>query len=105
MEWLTDKCFVERAEAQTVVTACMRRKSRQVRRRGARQTLLGGGMGLVGGYGIHLAVDWLNSGGSSPWIVPLVACGGLLSTWAAVVVIRGLDQVIFGARAEGENLG
>lgn len=86
--------------AREMVRICRRERSRALRRAGVRDVLLGGLLLAGGGTGLAICVLRIDAGAGTPEFAGAVAA--VLPAVAGLgLVLRGLDRVVFGARAEG----
>lgn len=84
-----------------MVRVCWRERSRALRRAGMRDVLISGLLFSGGTTGFLVCVFRIDAGAATPEFI-----GAVASVFPAVVglllLLRGLDRVVFGARAEGE---
>ncbi len=86
--------------AGEMVRICRRERSRLLRRAGLRDVLLGALLLAGGGGSLAICVLRIDAGAGTPEFLGAVAA--VLPAVAGVgLLLRGLDRVVFGARADG----
>jgi hypothetical protein len=100
---------VDEPTARAILEICLRERANSLRRKGARDTLVGVVLLALALLGI-LGVIWLEGFiGRQGLMIPSKLLGLLLTgcilpgLYGGYLLVRGLDRVVFGARADGAD--
>jgi hypothetical protein len=87
--------------ADEMIRMCRRERSLTLRRSGTRDLILGGVLLVGGGAALVVCVLRIDAGAGTPEFAGAVASAAPAAI-GLLLVLRGLERVVFGARVEGE---